>query len=198
MLSSNLNRKSTPNKFSLDLSFKLALKSVEDIRKNRDSTNLLLHTLLTAALSLVAAAPLVYKSFDIDWKYCSIFCLIAVGIWFSSAVGACIFILIGRLTSRAPILNPDELLDRGIYLSELQFKRGFLRNLQAFYKEGVQMMARTRRYVLSAVICVILEVISLSSLVLLAAAAKKKDSNFLNHLLERMNCLLEFLLYPGC
>ena len=111
---------------SVNLAYQLAIDSYEELRRSRDSIHKFLNSLLSIALSLLLAVPLVGKAFDLTSKLCDKNCLCAVIGVFVFALAVCFCSLAGRLKYKIPMIDPCKLFKNKLHLSEWEFKKDMI------------------------------------------------------------------------
>ena len=150
---------------SVKLAYQLAIDSYEELRRSRDSIHKFLNSLLSIALSLLLAVPLVGKAFDLTPKSCDKACLYAVIGVFVFALAVCLCGLVGRLKYKVPMIDPRKLFKNKLHLSEWEFKKDMIYEAGQAFDSSSSSLENKWRWAIATTVCLILQIVALAFLV---------------------------------
>ena len=102
---------------SIDLAYELATQSYDSIRPRWEAINGLFHSLLSLAMTLTLATPVLAKALDLSLET---HWVIAVLTMFLLTSALCLW---GRLTGSLRMLSPDDLYNKHLAHTESEFKK---------------------------------------------------------------------------
>ena len=105
---------------SVDLAYDLAIQSYDSIRQRWDSMNGFFHALLSVAITLTLAMPVLAKALSLSFE---VYWTIAILVTFVFTVGIC---LKGRIVGTLLIINPEKLYEKYLGYSHWEFKKNII------------------------------------------------------------------------
>jgi hypothetical protein len=141
---------------SVGLAYNLAVTSSDAIVRRLDSIDSKLQTILGFAAGITAGVPAIGGargvSFNSIWFYLAAIAMVA----------AVILGIYARLTGEIKMLNPTELYQKWLYLSEWEFKKEFIRYAGKAFEANSSLSYRKWRLTIWVSIILFLEAICLA------------------------------------
>ena len=139
---------------SIPLAYELAMRSYDQMQKNRGSLNSLFMRLMSFAVPLTLAIPVLSKALGLT---------IEKGWWVAIALlflGAMICYLCGRLRHPQPLIDPGLVYERDLHKPQIEFQKDYIYWVAEDFKAGRKALDAKWRWCVVASVILCLEVLT--------------------------------------